>query len=112
MDLKLSGGDFVAGENGKPQTVLGKEELFQRAEIRLTVPLGSFSCNPGLGSRLHTLKEDTPLKNEKALSMAQEALKTLTQVTVTGAEYTGGETPCVKVTLRYAGEERELEVQV
>lgn len=112
MDLELSGGDFAADEIGRPKTVTGAEELFQRAEIRLTVPLGSFACNPALGSRLHTLAADTPLREEKALSMAQEALRGLSQLSVTGAVFEEGDPPGVKITLDYGGISRDVEVQL
>lgn len=112
MDLELSGGDFAAGENGRPKTVSGAEELFQRAEIRLTVPLGSFALNPSLGSRLHSLRADTPLREEKALSMAQEALRQMPQLKVTGAEYRDGSPAEVRITLNCAGSSREVEVHL
>ncbi|MVB11113.1 hypothetical protein CAFE_18160 [Caprobacter fermentans] len=112
MDLELSGGDFLTGENGRPESVSGKEELFQRATIRLTVPLGSFSCDPSLGSRLHTLKSGTPFPDEKAFSMAQEALRGMPQLTVTGAAVSQADPPTVTVTLDYGGESREVEVKL
>ena len=112
MDLELSGGDFAADENGRPKTVTGAEELFQRAAIRLAVPLGSFACNPALGSRLHTLTADTPLKEEKALSMAQEALRGLPQLSATGAAFLDGEPAGVKITLNYGGISRDVEVKL
>lgn len=112
MDLKLSEGDFLTDENGRPKTVTGAEELFQRAKIRLSVPLGSFACNPQLGSRLHTLTADTPLREEKAISMAQEALRNLPQLTVEGAVFQEGNPSKVIITLNYGGECRNVEVQL
>jgi phage baseplate assembly protein W len=112
MDLELSGGDFITDENGRPKTVTGTEELFQRAKIRLTVPLGSFACNPQLGSRLHTLTADTPLREEKALSMAQEALRNLPQLTVEKAVFLEETPPKVIITLNYSSEYRDVEVQL
>jgi hypothetical protein len=110
MDLALSGGDFVCGETGRPQAVTGSAELFQRAEIRLTVPLGSFSCNPALGSRLHTLTADTPLREKKALAIAQEALRGLPQLSVTKAEFITADPAQVKITLNDGGISRDVEV--
>ncbi|MFU0831860.1 MAG: Phage tail protein [Oscillospiraceae bacterium] len=112
MDLELFEGDFITDENGKPKTVTGAEELFQRAKIRLTVPIGSFALNPQLGSRLHTLTADTPLRDEKALSMAQEALRNLPQLTVESAAFQEGNPPKVIITLNYGGECRDVEVQL
>ena len=112
MDTALSGGDFAPDENGRPHLAGGAEELFQRAGIRLTVPLGTFPCNPALGSRLHTLTAETPLAGEKAFSLAQEALRGLPQLTVSGAELRAGDAPSVAVTVCYGGESRELEVKL
>lgn len=112
MDLKISGGDFVLDGTGRPVPVRGTDELFQRAEIRLSVPLGAFPCNPKLGSRLHTLTEETPLLDEKALSMAREALRGMPQATASGARYCPGDTPCVKATVTCGRESRELEVKL
>lgn len=112
MDLKLSEGDFSMNPSGRPKAVTGAEELFQRALIRLSVPLGSFACNPALGSRLHTLAADTPLRDEKALALAQEALRGLTQLSVTAAAFVEGDPPAVKITLNCCGENREAEVML
>jgi len=112
MDLELFAGDFIKDGNGRPKTITGAEELFQRAKIRLTIPLGSFACNPQLGSRLHTLTADMPLREEKALSMAQEALRNLPQLTVEGAVFQEDTPPKVIITLNYSGESRDVEVQL
>lgn len=112
MDTAISGGDFALGANGRPKTAEGAEELFQRATIRLTVPLGAFPCNPALGSRLHALTADTPLAGEKAFSMAREALRSLPQLAVSGAQFRAGGGPSVAVTVSYGGESRELEVKL
>lgn len=112
MDLALAGGDFVLDESGRPLAVEGADELFQRAAIRLRVPLGAFACDPALGSRLFTLTEGTPGNDEKALSMAQEALRGMPQVTAADARYLPGDPPRAAVTLCCAGTERELEVEL
>lgn len=112
MDLKLSGGDFAVDENGKPETISGAEELFQRAAIRLTVPLGAFACGPALGSRLHTIGASAPLREEKAFSAAQEALQNMPQIAVKGAAYPDGDPLKVRITLECGGEDRELEVKL
>lgn len=112
MDTAISGGDFELGANGRPRTAEGAEELFQRARIRLTVPLGAFPCDPALGSRLHTLTAETPLAGEKAFSLAREALRSLPQLSVAGAKFFAGDGPSVKVAVGYGGESRELEVKL
>lgn len=112
MDLAISGGDFTLGENGRPVRIEGPGELYQRAAIRLTVPLGAFFCNPSLGSRLHTLAADTPLRDQRALSMAQEALRGLTQLTVQSARFQDGDAPSVQITLKYGTETKNVEVKL
>ena len=112
MDLAISDGDFVLDGTGRPAAARGIDELFQRALIRLTVPLGAFPCDPKLGSGLHALTADTPLVDEKALSMAKEALRNMPQAAVAGARYCPGDAPRVAVTVSCGSESRELEVKL
>lgn len=86
------------------------EELFQRAAICLTVPLGGFACGPSLGSRLHTLPGLSGGQDEKALLFAQEALRRLPQLTVTNAGYLAQDPPLAKITVESGGKTREIEV--
>ena len=53
MDLLLKDGDLVPGTDGLPVPVEGREELLQRALIRLCARRGGFAPYPGLGSRLY-----------------------------------------------------------
>lgn len=112
MDTAVASGDFALSGNGRPQTISGAQELFQRAAIRLTVPLGAFSYDTSLGSRLRTLTGVSVDCDEKALSLAQEALRKLPQISVESAKYISGEAPSVKVTLNYSGKTKEVEVKL
>lgn len=111
MDTKLENGDFSLGSNGRPQAVSGAGELLQRAKIRLTVPLGSFACNPELGSRLYTLTGNEPDRDARALSMAQDALRLLPQLEAESARYVPGSPPSVAVSVRCGAELDEIEVK-
>lgn len=85
MDTAIANGDWAVNGNGIPVAVSGLEEQLQRAFIRLSVKQGSFAYDPLLGSRLYTLKPTDSNLNERALSLAQEALKDMSQVTVQSA---------------------------
>lgn len=111
MDTALANGDFSPASNGRAAAIGGKEELFQRAAIRLIVPLGGFACDPSLGSRLHTLKADTEERDEKALAFAQEALRKLPQVSAVSAVCSAQEPISVQVGVQYGGETRVIEVR-
>ncbi|MBW7572713.1 histidine kinase [Caproiciproducens faecalis] len=111
MDTALMNGDFLLGFNGRPQKIQGAQELLQRAALRLRIPIGSFAYDPSLGSRLHELKSGDSGLNEKALTMAQEALRVLPQVTVEHAECLGNPL-AVMVALGCGGEKAEIEVKI
>lgn len=55
MDLKLSQGQYVLGENRAPVETDETEELSQRIACRLRVHRGAFLPMPDFGSRLWTL---------------------------------------------------------
>ncbi|MGX8711531.1 MAG: histidine kinase [bacterium] len=110
MDTALIEGDFLPGSNGRPKQIGGARELLQRAAVRLTVPLGGFVYDPSLGSRLYELKPGGSGLNEKALALAQEALRALPQVTVERAECSG-DPPAAVITLSCGGEKAEIEVK-
>jgi hypothetical protein len=112
MDTKLENGDFALGSNGRPMAVSGVEELLQRAKIRLTVPLGSFACNPELGSRLWTLTGNEPDRDARALSMAQDALRLLPQLEAQSAQFVPGSPASVKAGLLFENETYEIEVKL
>ncbi|MBE6833438.1 histidine kinase [Faecalispora sporosphaeroides] len=82
MDTRLDGGDFAVGANGLPGSVGGREELLQRALIRLTVPRGSFSYDPELGGRLHTLVLSGADLSARARELVEEALAAMPGVSV------------------------------
>lgn len=82
MDIRLDQGDFAVGGNGLPCSVSGKEELLQRAFICLTIPRGSFSYDPQLGSRLHTLVLSGADLSARARELVEEALAAVPGVTV------------------------------
>jgi hypothetical protein len=113
MDTMLENGDFKLAENGYPYLSGGKDEIFQRAAIRLTVPLGSFTLDTQLGSKFYTLKnEKEPVAAGMAISLAREALRKLPQVSAEKAVYEAGAEPCVTVTVKYGAETEEIKVKI
>lgn len=112
MDTALQNGDFARAANGRPYQISGTEEMFQRAYIRLTVPAGRFCYDPSLGSRLNTLTGNEPDPDVKALSLAQEALRTIPEISVQSAHYEKTAPPAVQVTLSCGGEQKEFEVKL
>lgn len=112
MDTALKNGDFQRNPNGIPHSIDGIRELLQRAEIRLKVPLGSFVYDPWLGSRLHTLSAQDKARDVKALTIAQEALREIPELTVEGASCTGSSPMTAVFRLGYSGGNAEIEVKV
>lgn len=112
MDTALKNGDFLPGSNGRPELVGGARELLQRAVIRLKVSLGNFSYDPQLGSRLRELKACGSGRNARALTMAQEALRTLPQVTVESAVCSETQPMTVGFRLHCGNEKLEIEVNL
>lgn len=111
MDTALKDGGFCAAANGRPYRIGGTNEIFQRAKIRLTVPLGSFCFDPALGSRLHTLTGEEPDPDAAALLYAQEALRPLSGVAAAGTEYEKTQ-HAVKIALEYCGQKTTTEVKL
>ncbi len=109
MDTALENGDFALGSNGRLKQICGTQELFQRAAIRLNVPLGSFAYDAEFGSRLHALREDDPNYLGKALAAAQEALLPLSAVTA--EEVRRPEPGVLMVQVACQGESMEIEVK-
>lgn len=109
MDTALSNGDFSPGSNGLPRQLTGKQELFQRAMIRLSVPLGSLDYDAALGSRLNPSDADFPAK---AAAAAQEALRPLPGVTVKNVRVSSQSPPAVTVTCVCGEEQKEIEVKL
>lgn len=110
MDTALKNGDFLPDSNGRPKQIGGEQELLQRAAIRLKIPLGSFVYDPQLGSRLHELKPGDSGLNARALTMAQEALRSLPQVTVESAVCS--ETQPITVVFRLCCGDEKTEIEV
>ena len=111
-DTAIENGDFLPGSNGTPEKISGTRELFQRAKILLTVPLGNFSYDPELGSRLYELKGESADTAGRALSFSQEALRRLPQVTAESAVFTPGDAPSVKTAVACGDEKTEIEVNL
>jgi phage gp46-like protein len=112
MDTALKNGDFARNANGRPGLIDGIQEILQRAAIRLTVPLGEFVYDAQLGSRLHSLNPLDDTKNAKALAMAQEALKSLPQLTVESVACSDENPMRAVVAVSCAGRKAEIEVNL
>lgn len=82
MDTAISSGDFLCDAKGYPIEISGYDEILQRVLIQLTVKKGSFIYDKSLGSRLYTLKATDGNLKERALSLVQEALINVSEVTV------------------------------
>ena len=75
MELKLQDGRYVFDRSGALQTVEGREELLQRALMRLAARRGSFLPDPEYGSRLYLLGRLKPAQRAAAAKLyAAEAL--------------------------------------
>lgn len=86
VSLLLQNRDYVSDGNGGVAVVQDGDELLGEVLFRLTARRDSFPFLPALGSRMHLLRRAKPSERESlALQYAVEALKDLTEVTVTGA---------------------------
>lgn len=112
MDTALSNGDFSPGSNGLPRRLAGTQELFQRAMIRLSVPLGSLDYDAALGSRLHGLNPSDADFPAKAAAAAQGALRPLPCITVKNVRVSSQSSPAVTVTCVCGEERKEIEVKL
>lgn len=112
MDTALKNGDFERSSTGYPKQVSGVSELFQRAEIRLTVPLGKFDYDPALGSALGKLNPQNPDCLTQALCTAQEALRPIDGVTAESVRWLTQEPPVLAVKLSCMGESMEVQVKL
>jgi hypothetical protein len=110
MDTAINGGDLAMAANGRPYSVEGLDEIFQRAAIRLTVPAGSFCYDASLGSRLGTLTGKEPDPDATALSLAQDALRPMPGMVVKSAEFKAGTPNKVVVELSFNGALKKIEV--
>ena len=92
MDTAIQNGDFLRSAGGLPVTVCGREELLQRAYLRLQSKRGAFPYDPQLGSRI-PLVPLGKLTAEAAMAFVEESLGddpslTVTDTTVTKAGVT------------------------
>ena len=106
MELKFVDGKYVPGAYGGLEPVRGRDELLQRALMRLSAARGGFVLMPEFGSSLHTLfSVKKSQRAAQAHRMVYEALAPETELEVTDVEYreTGGGTAVVRVRLALAG---------
>ena len=66
MELKRIDGDYVADGIGGLQRLYGTDAVIERVLFRLSVPKGSFSLLPELGSELHLLGREKSLARASA----------------------------------------------
>ena len=100
MELKLQDGRYVFDRSGALQTVEGRDELLQRALMRLAARRGSFWPDPEYGSRLYLLGRLKPAQRAAAAKLyAAEALKPETALRVGAVEYTPISDGCAAVSV-------------
>ena len=104
-------GDYVTDENGTLRRAEGSQELLQRVLWKLSIPRGSFSPLPELGSELYQLSRCKPSQRESmAKQYAAQALVDEPELTVTAAEL--GENGTLKLWLEWRGEELTLTMEL
>lgn len=89
MSLRVENGVYGLS-GGIPRKVTGLEEALQNAALRLNLRRGSFPYGRRYGSRLHELTGNEEHVEERAVSIANEALLDLPGVTVQAAELVEG----------------------
>jgi len=114
MELKFDSGEYVRSVYGGFETVSGRDELLQRALMRLSARRGGFFPLPDFGSELHTLFSLKPSQRPSAARrMVYEALSPETALSVSDVEYSeSGGTAVVRVLLEAEGESGELSVSI
>lgn len=113
MDTLLQNGDVLSDCAGDLQAVHGVQEIIQRAMIRLRMKRGSFVYDPKLGSDLHRLDLHR-LDQFTLLSVVQEALEGMEELTVTDVEKTVDwkeQVLYLTVYLNVSGQDAVLEVR-
>jgi len=85
MDIKIKDRDFDRNAQGLPYSVVGDEELIQRAMIRLTVKKGNFVFDKELGCELFKVRGSGDKMNQDALRMIKEALYEMPEVEAVSA---------------------------
>lgn len=106
MELKFADGKYVPRAYGGFETVAGREELIQRALMRLSARRGSFFPLPEFGSSLHTLfSVKKSQRAAEARRMVYEALAPESGMEITDVDYTetGDGTAVVRVSLAFDG---------
>lgn len=105
MELKFDAGKYVRGSCGGFETVSGREELLQRALMRLSARRGGFFPLPDFGSELHTLFAIKKSQRAAAArSMVYQALAPETRLEVRDVDYReSGDTALVSVSLAVQG---------
>lgn len=87
MDMKIRDGEIALDEKGLPLTLSGDDLAFQKCEILLKVPKGSFIFDRDFGSRI-TGAVALKRENREALifEYAAEAVKKVSEVRVSGVK--------------------------
>lgn len=111
MELKRIDGDYVADGIGGLQRLYGTDAVIERVLFRLSVPKGSFSLLPELGSELHLLGREKPLARASAArqyvaaALREEENVSVEDVSLTAAE---GDTLSLRAVLRIDGADTAL----
>lgn len=83
MDTAIQNGDFLRDAGGRLRSLDGREELLQRAYLRLQARRGAFPYDPQLGSRI-SLFSPEELTVETAMACIEEAMVDDTALTAVG----------------------------
>lgn len=103
IDIKIQNGDVVTDGTGRFSVISGKDAMFQRAVLCMTVPKGSFVYNRELGALPGG--EGNAGKRELILGEALAAYPN------TAVRVTGMTDDATAVTITIDGESRETEVR-
>lgn len=110
MDMKITEGEIATDEKGLPLTLSGDDLAFQKCELLLKAPMGSFIYDKNFGSRIKgakTLKRE----NREALifEYAAEAVSKVPEVHVYRVKC--GENSAV-ITLKKGDKTKEVSVSL
>ena len=86
MDTAIQNGDFLR-DGGRPISIDGKDELLQRAYLRLQARRGAFPYDPQMGSRIPLLPPEE-LTVEAAMACIEEAMGDDPSLTAVGTTVT------------------------
>lgn len=112
MDTKLWNGDHALDGRGLPYLLEDKEELLQRALIRLLIPKGAFARDRALGSELYKLQGAGDSAQRAALAYVQEALADMDELSVEDVEIQALGDGALAVGIRLNANEKSYELQV